>query len=95
VTPEQTEGRLIYDSGNRQWDIPRLRELLEQILPQNTNFDNFEVEHDFATIGRKVMLLNARRIHTEEGKTDSILLAIEDITERRQAERALQDSEGR
>lgn len=62
VKPAETEGVLIYDLGNRQWDIPKLRELLENILPQNTGFHDFEVEHDFETIGRKIMRLNARRI---------------------------------
>jgi len=89
VAPEETEGQLIYDLGNRQWDIPRLRELLEQILPEDTKFDNFEVEHDFPTIGRRVMLLNARRVCREAHKTQMILLAIEDITERKQAEKQL------
>ena len=83
VTPEKTQGQLIYDLGNRQWDIPALRELLEQIIPQNTTFEDYEVEHDFATIGQKTMLLNARRIYREVNKTQMILLAIEDITERK------------
>jgi DNA-binding response OmpR family regulator len=60
VKPEDTVGQLIYDLGNKQWDIPRLRELLEKVLPENNPFDNYEVEHDFATIGRRTMLLNAR-----------------------------------
>lgn len=88
VTAEETEGRFIYELGNRQWDIPRLRELLEQILPQNTKFDDFVVEHDFPAIGRRTMLLNARRIYRERKKMDMILLAIEDITERKQKETA-------
>jgi PAS domain S-box-containing protein len=87
VTPEEAEGQFIYDLGNRQWEIPRLRELLEEILPENTTFENFEVEHDFLTIGRRVMLLNARRIYREANKTQLILLAIEDVTERKEAER--------
>ena len=62
VNPEDTVGQLIYDLGNKQWDIPKLRELLETILPQKTTFDNYEVEHDFTTIGRRIMLLNARQI---------------------------------
>jgi PAS domain-containing protein len=62
VKPEETVGQLIYDLGNKQWDIPKLRELLEDILPQKATFDDYEVEHDFATIGRRTMLLNARRI---------------------------------
>ena len=60
--------QLIYDLGNKQWDIPKLRELLENILPQKTSFDNYEVEHDFATIGRRIMLLNARQIEQAMGR---------------------------
>ena len=91
VNPEQTEGTLIYDLGNRQWDIPKLRELLEEILPQNTKFNDFEVEHHFDTIGRKIMHLNARRIYTEVNQTQLILLAIEDVTEREFYKRHLED----
>jgi len=86
VKPEETVGQLIYDLGNKQWDIPKLRELLETILPQKTTFDNYEVEHDFAVIGRRIMLLNARQIERVLGKERIILLAIEDITERKQQE---------
>jgi len=93
VTPEDTEGKLIYNLGNRQWDIPRLRELLEGILIKNTSFDDFEVEHRFETIGYKAMLLNARRIHQKDNRTRMILLAIEDITERRQIQERLLASE--
>ncbi|MDP2886583.1 MAG: chemotaxis protein CheB [Ignavibacteria bacterium] len=89
VKPEETVGQLIYDLGNKQWDIPKLRELLETILPQKTTFDNYEVEHDFTTIGRRIMLLNARQIQRVLGKERIILLAIEDITERKRAEEAL------
>ena len=81
VKPEETKGNLIYELGNRQWDIPRLRELLEDILPQNTIFEGLEVEHDFPTIGYKKMLLNGRKIFREAVGTETILLAIEDITE--------------
>jgi PAS domain S-box-containing protein len=90
VKPEETVGKLIYDLGNKQWDIPKLRELLETILPQKATFDNYEVEHDFATIGRRVMLLNARQIHRVLGKERIILLAIDDITERKKTEDTLQ-----
>ena len=83
VNPKETVGQLIYDLGNKQWDIPKLRELLETILPQKTTFDNYEVEHDFSDIGRRIMLLNARQIKRASGKEQIILLAIEDITERR------------
>jgi len=91
VKPEKTEGVLIYDLGNRQWDIPKLRELLEDILPQNSTFNDFEVEHDFETIGRKIMHLNARRIYREFNHTRLILLAIEDVTEREYYKRHLEE----
>ena len=90
VNPEETVGQLIYDLGNKQWDIPKLRELLETILPQEATFDNYEVEHDFADIGRRIMLLNARQIQRASGKERIILLAIEDITERRKIEDGLE-----
>jgi len=93
VKPEETVGQLIYDLGNKQWDIPKLRKLLETILPQKTSFDGYEVEHDFATIGKRTMLLNARQIEQVRGKERIILLAIEDITERRKMENLLQLSE--
>jgi len=93
VKPEETVGQLIYDLGNKQWDIPKLRELLETILPEKTSFDNYEVEHDFATIGNRTMLLNARQIKRVLGKKRIILLAIEDITKRKQLENLLIESE--
>ena len=89
VNPEETVGQLIYDLGNKQWDIPKLRELLETILPQKASFENYEVEHDFSTIGRRIMLLNARQIQRASGKERIILLAIEDITERKVIEAGL------
>jgi transcriptional regulator with GAF, ATPase, and Fis domain len=91
VKPEETEGILIYDLGNRQWDIPKLRELLEDILPRNSTFNDFEMEHDFETIGRKIMHLNARRIYRESKQTQMILLAIEDVTEREYYKRHLEE----
>ena len=91
VKPEETVGQLIYDLGNKQWNIPKLRELLETILPQKASFDNYEVEHDFATIGKRIMLLNARQIkRTSKTKERIILLAIEDITERKEIEAGLE-----
>ena len=90
VKPEETVGQLIYDLGNKQWNIPKLRELLETILPQKTTFDNYEVEHEFSTIGRRIMLLNARQIQRVSGKERIILLAIEDITERKEIESGLE-----
>ena len=95
VEPEETVGQLIYDLGNKQWDIPKLRELLETILPQKTTFDDYEVEHDFTTIGRRVMLLNARQVKRVSGKDRIILLAIEDITEHKRLEDLLAESEER
>jgi len=89
VSPEETEDRFIYDLGNRQWDIPRLRKLLEEIIPLRKAFEEFEVEHDFPRIGHKVMLLNARLIPSKGQQPSMILLAIEDITERKQAQEAL------
>jgi len=85
VKPEETLGQLIYDLGNKQWDIPKLRELLETILPNEASFDNYVVEHDFATIGRRIMVLNARRIQGGAGKKGTILLAIEDLTDLKKA----------
>ena len=93
VKPEETVGQLIYDLGNKQWNIPKLRELLETILLQKTTFDNYEVEHDFATIGRRTMLLNARQIQRVSGKERTILLVIEDITERKRMEQEVATSE--
>ncbi|MFL6416416.1 MAG: HWE histidine kinase domain-containing protein [Bryobacteraceae bacterium] len=81
VKPDETEGRYIYDLGNGEWDLPRLRELLEQILPRNESFDDFEVEHTFREIGQRVMVLNARRID----HLKLILLIIEDATEAKRA----------
>ena len=89
VTREETEGRLIYELGDRQWDIPALRRLLEEILPEGTAFDGFEVEHEFPRVGRRVILLNARQVVTEERSATMILLAIEDITDRRRLEERL------
>ncbi|MGB9674399.1 MAG: PAS domain S-box protein [Anaerolineales bacterium] len=93
VQETETLGKYIYDLGNRQWDIPALRELLEKILPQNTKFEDFLVKWKFEHIGERTMLLNARRIYQEGGKTETILLAIEDITQRKKAEDALQTNE--
>ena len=86
VTPEDTEGKLIYDLGNRQWNISKLRVFLEEIIPRNNQFQNFEVDHEFPDIGRKVMMLNARQIYSKGIGAQMILLAIEDITERKKAE---------
>jgi formate hydrogenlyase transcriptional activator len=94
-TPKETEGQFVYSIGDHAWDIPSLRQLLEEIIPQNAHFNGFEVEHEFPVIGRRTMLLNARRIYREGKGTDRILLALEDITEQKQAEAALKVSETR
>lgn len=86
---EETEGRLIYDLGTGQWNIPKLRELLENILPAHATFRDFEVTHEFERVGRKVMLLNASEIFNPNAQARAILLAIEDVTDRNQAEEAL------
>jgi PAS domain S-box-containing protein len=86
VNPEETEKHLIYDLGNRQWDIPALKDLLEHILPNKSSFEDFEVEHDFESVGKKTMLLNARKVYRDKNTIEMILLAIEDITERKNAE---------
>jgi PAS domain S-box-containing protein len=97
VKPEETEGRLVFELGNGQWNIPRLRELLEEILPKNGHtIEDFEVDHEFpGGVGRRVMSLNARRVNKPGNHSQLILLVIEDITERRVAEQDLRDSETR
>jgi two-component system CheB/CheR fusion protein len=82
TSKEETENRSIFEINDRSWDIPALRKLLEEILPENNVFNDFEVEHEFPGIGYKKMLLNARRIYQEGSVTKSILLAIEDVTEK-------------
>src|ERR1700719_565542 len=85
VSPDETEGRLIYELGNGQWDIPDLRTLLEDIAPKSSVFDDFELEHTFPAIGRRVMLLNARKLQAGQ-HGELLVLAMEDVTERRRAE---------
>jgi len=89
ITPLETESPHLYDLGNGQWNMPALRHLLDTILPHHTAFDNFEVTHTFPHIGRKTMLINARRIVRAEGRPPLMLLALEDITTRQRAEVAL------
>ncbi len=84
VAPQETVGKLFYNLGNGQWDIPELRKLLEDILPKNTKVEDLLVEHDFPRVGHKKMLLNARRIVFDEKQKQLILLAIEDVTDRKE-----------
>ena len=92
VMPEATIGNFIFDIGNRQWDIPELRTLLERLLPHETTFNNYEVENNFPDIGRKIILLNARQIFRKDIGSHIILLAMEDITERKLAEAELHET---
>ena len=86
ASKKETEGRLLYELGNGQWDIPELRRLLEDIIPQHTEFRDFEVTHDFPAIGRRTMLLNARKLSEPGVNRELFLLAMEDTTERKHAE---------
>jgi PAS domain S-box-containing protein len=89
VTEKETEAVLIYDLGNKQWDIPALRMLLENILPEKTVFNDFEVRHTFSSIGERVMLLNAREVINKKSSEKLILLSIEDITDLKKAQEVL------
>jgi len=93
VNEVETEGVLIYNLGNKQWDIPGLRILLEKILPEKSKFSDFEVAHTFSSIGERIMLLNAREVINKSNSEKLILLSIEDITERKKAEDVLHKSE--
>ncbi|HVR70691.1 MAG TPA: chemotaxis protein CheB [Vicinamibacteria bacterium] len=84
--PQETVGRLLYDLGQGQWDIPALRRALEEVLPKDARFADFEIEHDFPRIGRRILLVNARKLHHDSGE-ESILLALEDTTQAKNAER--------
>jgi PAS domain-containing protein len=86
VEQKDTEGKIIYKLGNGQWDIPALRKLLEDILPHNTFFKGFEVQHNFPFIGNRTIILNARHIHSGDKKTSEsfppiIMIAMEDVSE--------------
>lgn len=85
VLPKQTENRFIYELGNGQWNIPKLKRLLEEILPKKKIVKNYEVKHVFETIGKKTILLNARQIDSAQ----LIILALEDITTKRELEKKL------
>jgi len=93
VSQEKTINKSIYDLGNGQWNIPKLRDLLERVLPTKESVTDFEVEHNFENIGRKTILLNARTLSSADDTPPMLLLAIDDITDRKQAEAALIRSE--
>ena len=82
VSPEETEAHFICDLGNGQWNIPALRILLEEVTSKGKSFRDFEVTHDFPRLGRRAMLINARKLWTEQDDSFLVLMAIEDVTER-------------
>ena len=87
VTKQEAEGRSLFELGNGQWNIASLRERLGKIVPDHATIEGFEVEHDFPTLGQRTMLLNARKVFYEGNGSTSLLVAIEDVTERRALER--------
>jgi PAS domain S-box-containing protein len=93
VTRKETEKACIYDIGNGQWNIDKLKELFENIIPKNKAVDDYEVTHHFEHIGEKVMLLNAREIVRQDNRQEVILLAIEDITASKQLEKQAKEAE--
>jgi PAS domain S-box-containing protein len=93
VSKEETENRLVFELGNGQWDIPLLRTLLNEVPSNSHPVHDFEVEHNFPDIGQRSMLLNARKFPPESSNPQLILLAIEDVTDRKLAGAALTDSE--
>ena len=93
TSPEDTEGLGLFDLGGGSWNIPRLRELMGQVLPRDVRVEAFEVTQEFPVIGHRDMLLNAARIHRPAGGKPMMLLAIEDVTERRQAEDVIRQRE--
>lgn len=84
--PKDVEGRLVFAIGDGQWEIPRLRKLLERLLPERSSFEDFELDHTFADVGRRVLRLSARKIEHDDPGPDLILLEIEDVTSRRAPE---------
>lgn len=91
ASEKETEEKLVYKLGNGQWNIPKLKILLEDILPKNTHFEDFKVEHHFPKIGHKIMMLNARQIYAVDEEKPIILLAMEDITKQKELEDQLRE----
>src|SRR3989339_608843 len=92
VKEKETEKKLVYELGNGQWNIPALKTLLTNILPKKSVFQSYEIEHEFTTIGKKNMILNARELKREGSEDRLILLAIEDVTGKRKAEEIIKAS---
>jgi two-component system CheB/CheR fusion protein len=90
TTEAETEGKLLFELGNHQWNIPALRKLLEEILPEKTSIIDLEVEHEFPVLGKRIMLLNATRIFKDNTDEQSILLAFEDVTDQRKIDNDLE-----
>ena len=86
VSPDETQGKLLYALGDGQWDIPKLRLLLDKIIPDHGVMEDYEVEHEFPHLGTRIMLLNARQVLYKEGAETTVLLGIEDVTVRRALE---------
>ena len=91
VSPQDTQGRLLYELGDGQWDIPKLRLLLEKIIPEHGVMEDYEVEHEFPGLGHRTMRLNARQVFYEGGANTTILLGIEDVTRQRALEREMEE----
>jgi serine phosphatase RsbU (regulator of sigma subunit) len=92
TSPKSIENSLIFELGSHQWDIPALRVLLEEVLPGNTVFNDFEVSHEFPQLGQRTMILNARKLYRPGNHTEMILLAMEDVTVQRATERAVREA---
>src|SRR6185295_8110296 len=82
VSPGETQGRLLYALGDGEWDIPQLRVLLEKIIPEHGVMEGYEVEHDFRDLGHRMIRLNARQMFYQAGAETTILLGMEDVTQR-------------
>lgn len=93
VTRQETEGQVIYEIGNGQWNIEKLKVLLEKIIPDSKQVNDYEVVHNFEHIGQKAMLLNAREIVRQDNRQEVILLAIEDITHKKHLEEQAREAE--
>ena len=87
VAPDNTQGRLFFELAEGQWDIPALRKLLDEVIPRHRTIEAYEIEHEFASMGRRTLLLNARQVFDEAHPNSALLLAIEDVTQRRAVER--------
>ena len=91
LVPDEIQGRFLYEIGDGQWDIPELRDLMDALVKDQADIEGHEIERDFPVIGRRTMLLNARKVFYETGTHTTVLLAFDDITARRAVEQKLQD----